>query len=370
MAAMQFGPPVLGALMGSKGGPDQVQSTETNTQNQAWNPGMADRWGQSMEGTYNQAMNNVNFGPTGYQNAMFDSLYSSAYGGQGGGGGGGGAGMGSQMQGRGGGGGGGGGGIMKRLAGNNVAFNDYETRVLDPGFMDWENNPQLAQRLAGMRLESDESQREAMSQAFGQFAGAGGTMGMTGMMAAGRGKLADDFGENLGIQQGQFITNYDQQLRAQQAAANQAWSGRESSYDTGAFSNDATKASARMQLQGVMAGIESQERQAAAAARGSAKQQAFNNQMAVFGLGSQMAGMQQQGAGLGQFGLTAAYGAAQHPYQQSFGSQTQQQTGTTPGSPGGWQGAVTGGTTGAGVGRGLGNYFGTGSDGNQPWARS
>jgi len=83
-----------------------------------------------------------------------------------------------------------------------------------------------------------------------------------------------------------------------------------------------------------------------------------------------MAGMQQQGAGLGQFGLTAAYGNAQYPYQAAFGPTHSTQQQTNPGAPGGWQGAVTGGISGAGVGQGLGNYFGTGAGGNQPWRGS
>ena len=81
MGAMQFGAPILGGIMGSKGGPEQVQNTVTDTQTNPYMPGMASDYMGGLQGAYNNAMQNVNFGPTGYQNAMFDSLMSSAYGG-------------------------------------------------------------------------------------------------------------------------------------------------------------------------------------------------------------------------------------------------------------------------------------------------
>jgi len=221
--------------------------------------------------------------------------------------------------------------------------------------MNMENNPIIQERLAALRGENQESLRQSLGEAMGQFVGGGGTMGISGMMAAGRGKMSDDFGENLGQQQAGFLADYDAQMRAQQAAANQAWSGRESAYDSSGFQNDATKAAANIaaaaqrysadqQLRGVRAGISSQDAQAR-----------FAQQMAVFGLGSQMAGMQQQGEGLGALGLAHDYGQSMLPYQQAFGSSQSTSQGPQV-SP--FNAAVSGGLAGAGFGNQLGTQFG------------
>lgn len=353
MAAMMG----AGALMGGMGGKQQSKGKTTSSWTDMYNKGQGD----ALMGNYNDAMNRaagIDFGPTADQTALYRNMMNQAMGGQGGGGGGGG-GFQSQWGKRGGGGGGGGQGIEKRLAKNNVALSDYESKVLSDYYLDLENNPYIQQQLDAMQREGQESFEQTAGAAMSPFLQAGGTMGFTGANLGTRARMADEHGENMANTRANYLGQQYANERALQDSANQAWGQREATYDSSAFSADATRKAAAMAARASMYNTDSQRYLGEKQIGAQSAAQAWAQKMGMYGIADQYAAQQRQGQGLGEMGVYGQGMSQTLPWQSGFGKSYQK----TPGSSGlgGFlQGAIGGAMGGAGMGKGMGGKGGGG----------
>ena len=385
-----MGAQALAGGMGKKGaGKPQTQTTQNNM----WDSGMGGQLWDQYQNALGNAGQNVNFGPMGYQNKLFKSMFGEAMGG-GGGGGGGGQGQG-QGQGAGGGGGGGwqagfdrlinmgrgggggGGGGNKKYAKQNVDYTDYERGVLDDSYMDVASDPLIQKQLEYQRGEFDRNAVGSRNAAMSPFLQAGGTMGLTGAAMGMQGKMQQQNERDWLGQENQMYLGERGQRRGERQAANQVWSGRESTYDSSGMAADAQRAAARSAANASMYGsrlgsyasLQGSQMAANASRYGSdmaykgtmagvgAQNAAndWNKKMGMWGMANDMAGMQRQGQGLGQLGLYGSALSQNLPWQQSFGSTQTTGGGNNQGGMGNFlQGMVGGGLQGYGMGK---NFF-------------
>lgn len=88
-------------------------------------------------------------------------------------------------------------GLVNNLVGVQASANPYEQGVLGGQFLDIGNNPFIGGIANALTQRSEESLGRNLSQLSSPFAGAGGTMGFTGINAATRGRALDESGQNL-----------------------------------------------------------------------------------------------------------------------------------------------------------------------------
>ena len=74
---------------------------------------------------------------------------------------------------------------------------DYEADVLSGKYLDLENNPYMQDYIDAIKRDAEEELQFASGQLASPFAGAGATMGMTGIHAAQQGRLASEWGEDV-----------------------------------------------------------------------------------------------------------------------------------------------------------------------------
>ena len=394
-----------GALMGGKNAQNANNPSTQKQQTDPWRGGDANWYMDNLRGAAENALG-IDWGPSRQQNKMFRQMYGSAFGGGGNGGGGGGGAVGGggsgggggggggggnwffeRDYGRGGGGGGGGGNANKKYAGNNVAYTDYENRVLDPNYMQVHDDPILQAQQEYRRGLFDENAALSRAEALSPFAANAATMGFTGANLDTQGRMQQTNERDwLGMENELYAGERD--ARRQQAMdANQAWSGREATYDSSGMSADAQRAAAAMaaaaqkysawrssvggllgaqtaasaaryasdnSLKGVMAGVGAQS----AANR-------FNQQMALYGLAGDRAQGQRMNQGLGAMGVMGDYGSATYPWQGAFGQTTTTSQGPKRSVLGGVLGGAMGGAMG---GMGMGSKGGGGGGAANPMA--
>jgi hypothetical protein len=137
--------------------------------------------------------------------------------------------------------------------------------------------------------------------------------------------------------------------RGMQDAANQAWSGRESTYDASGMSADAQRAAARMAANASMYNTDSQRYIAQQQIGAQNAMNQWAKQTGMWGIADDYANMGRQGQGLGALGVYGQGMSQTLPWQQGFGVNTQQ--GPKVSSMGGFlQGALGGALGGAGMG--------------------
>mgnify|MGYP005816783897 CR=1 FL=1 len=112
------------------------------------------------------------------------------------------------------------------LQGINATPTDYEQQVLDNYWLDLENNPWAQQYAGALTQEHDESLGRNLSMMASPFAGAGGTMGMSGINAATRMNAMDDSRENLSNSLSGFYEGLFQGERGRQQQTSGDISGR------------------------------------------------------------------------------------------------------------------------------------------------
>jgi hypothetical protein len=350
-----------GALMGGKGAKNSGRPTTTTQQTNPWRGGDANWFMDEYRGATEDALG-IDWGPSRDQNRMYRQMRRGAFGDQGGGGGGGGESMYGGWR-RQGGGGGGGGNRNRRYERNNVDFTDYENRVMDESYMDVASDPYLQSQQEYRRGLFDENAAMSRSQALSPFAANAATMGFTGANLAQQGQMqASNERDWLGMENEMFMD--ERNARRQEAmGANQAWSGREATYDSSGMSADATRAaanaaaraqmySADQSLRGTMAGV---------GAQNAANQ--FNQQMAMYGLAGGRADQARQNQGLGAMGLMERYGQNTMPWQGQFGKTTSTSRGPKTSM---LQGALQGGIGGVMGGMGMGG--GGSKGGKKTWS--
>jgi len=237
--------------------------------------------------------------------------------------------------------------------------------VMSDYYLDLENNPYIQQRLDAMQQEGQESFDAQSTAAMSPFLQAGGTMGFTGANMANQAKMVDQFGENMANSRAGFLGDQYAMERGMQDSANQAWSGRESTYDASGIAGDATRAAARTAARASMYKTDSDrwlgERSIGAQSAALRAQQ----QQAMWGNAQQYADMQRQGGGLGRMGVFGQGMSQTLPWQQGFGVNTQQ--GPKQSALGGFiQGAIGGAFGGAGFGKKMGWGGGGGAPASAP----
>ena len=311
---------MLGNYFGAK-----EQNKPQWQQTTPWDSGQADQW-KGMMGNSLANFGNLNYGPTDAQNWMFGRMGNSAFGGGGGG----------------------------KTKGINTANTDYEKKVLSDYYLDLENNPYHQGYLDSMQAENTEALGRAQAETVAPFVGAGGTMGMSGINAATRQGVADDYGENLGNQIAQYNAAIYGQERGLQDAANQAHSQREGNWDASMIGADVTGYGHWADAQTAMRNQDMLGEYYKGSLGLQGANQKWGQQMDMWGMGEQMRQLGLQGQGLGEYGMLSDYGRQMLPYQQGFGKTTMQGPQVSPfGSA--LQGAFGGAASGLGMGHTLGD---------------
>jgi hypothetical protein len=88
-------------------------------------------------------------------------------------------------------------GMVNSMQGVQAPGTDYEMGVLGGQYLDVANNPYMQNIASSMQQQNSEALGRAQGQQAATTAGAGATMGMTGINMANRGILADQYGQNF-----------------------------------------------------------------------------------------------------------------------------------------------------------------------------
>lgn len=356
------------ALMGMMGNKDKHkdQTTKGTAKRDLWRSGMSDpAWDKYNQYT-NQADQNINWGPSGAERRMFRGMMGQ-YGP--GGGGGGGAGGGGRFQ-RGGGRGGGGGGKggmkwEKKYGGQNVDYSDYESRVMGEDYMDVSNDPYLQAQQEYRRGLFDENVAGSRTAAMSPFIQAGGSMGLTGAAMGMQGKMQQGNERDWLGQENEMYMGERDARRQQAIAANQAWSGREGSFDSSAIGADSAIKQSKIGAAASRYATDAQYDVGMAGVGAQNSAQKFAQQQALFGMAGTMADKRRQGQGLGGMNLWGTNLNQQLPWQQGFGQMNT--TNTTPGQGSQFGNMLGGAAGGAMQGYGMGkNMF---KNSQLPWGK-
>ena len=360
MAAMSG----AGGLMGAKQAKQNSQPTKQWTD--PWRGGDANWFMDQSKGAASDALG-IDWGPSDDQKWMYERMKQGAFGGGGGGGGGGGESMYGSWKRKGG--GGGGGNKNAKYAKNNVDYSDYEKRVTDASYMDVTNDPYLRAQQEYRRGLHDENSAMSRSQALTPFAGSAATMGFTGANLDTQSRMQQANERDwLGMENEMFMGERNAR-RGEAMGANQAWSGRESAYDSSAMSADAQRAAAAAAARASMYGADQRLRGVMAGVGAQNNALNWGKQMDMYGISGGMADMMRQNQGLGRMGVMQQYGNMTQPWQQGFGTSYNQ--GPKQSSMGGFlsgamSGAMSGLSLGGGKVGGMGmfkNLFGGGGGG-------